>query len=209
MTQHVLLALVVLLAAGGVAAQSGPDDYDALLTRLRAGDTDVDYGAFRLAYTRTAAYAPYGVDDTNRHQRMAEAAGAGDFATARELADTLLEENYTDIDAHVYAGYASQRLDDAARADFHAAVIRGLVGSIMASGSGDAPDSPYVVISVDEEYALMRVLGLQSQEQGLTRCAGGHQCDRVQAVGRDGGEPRALYFDVAIPMQHMADEMGQ
>jgi Domain of unknown function (DUF4919) len=209
MPYRALLLALALLACTRAAAAQDPDGagYGVLLARLQGGDTNVDYRALRLAYARTPGYAPYATDETHRMQRIRSAADGRDFVTALMIADTMLAVNYTDIDAHVFAMYASSHIGDDPRSRFHRAIVRGLVDSIMNTASGDSPSSPYVVISVDEEYAALRVVGLRVEGQGLADCAGGHQCDQMEVVDADTGARSTLYFDVSIPMQHLAGEL--
>jgi hypothetical protein len=70
----------------------------------------------------------------------------------------------------------------------------GLLQSITATGDGKTADTAFKVISVAEEYALLREIGAKVKSQSL---AG--QCDKMQ-VERNGKE-YTFYFDIRIPLR--------
>jgi hypothetical protein len=169
--------------------------YQRLAARLRAGDVAIPFDSLRFGFAATASYDPYGVDG-DRRKAMFAALDRGDHRAARAMADSALADSYVDPFAHLVAGIAAGAVDDSAAAAFHGAVFRGLLDSIRERG-GRTPDSAMVVISVDEEYALLEALGLRREMQGLGEC-GGRACDILDVVDRSGGK-RTLYFDVSIP----------
>jgi hypothetical protein len=131
--------------------------FDSLKARLLAGDTAVDYAALRLAYTATPEYDPFAhMTDPLRERMMQAHFGAKDPEASRVAADSLLRTNYVDIDAHMIVALASAALGDSTRAHFHQIVAQGLLDSITRSGTGTTADTPYEVISIIEEYALLR-----------------------------------------------------
>jgi len=173
--------------------------YESLLAEVRAGNTDIDFGALRMAFTRTDAYDPYGsVAVKLRKKSMYQDMENEAYADARAGADTVLAQQFVDIDAHLIAMVAARKLDDSVGYAFHRAVALGLLSSIEASGRGLDPDSPFVIISVNEEYALMRMRGLEFTEQSLVQCASGF-CDKMTANDEE-GNVGTLYFDISIPM---------
>jgi hypothetical protein len=67
-------------------------------------------------------------------------------------------------------------------------MARGLINSILASGDGTTAETAMVVISVDEEYSVLRTLGFKRLRQALVEI-GGHKFDRfavTDETGRDG-----------------------
>jgi hypothetical protein len=170
--------------------------YDELVTRLRSGDTLVDYTALRMAYAKTPQYSPYptiwyGPTD------MFAALRRRKFAEARSLAESVLFTNYVDADAHLGAMGAAYGLGDSARGQFHGAVYRGLIRSI-GSRSGRTVDSAIVVISIHEEYALLRALGLERTTVATFQC-GRSRCDQMEVIDRKSRAKSTLYFDISIP----------
>jgi hypothetical protein len=186
--------------ASAVAQTSiaAPDttEYHQLVTRLQGGDTLVDYTALRMAYTRTAEYEPYPVRWDANHA-MLEALEDRRFADAQATANMILTTNYVDADAHLSAMAAAYSQGDSARGRFHGAVYRGLIASIH-NRSGSTPDSAIVVLSIPEEYALLRALGLERTTVAGMQC-GPNLCVRMDVRSRKTREKSVLYFDVGIP----------
>lgn len=160
---------------------------------VRAFDVD----ALRRAHAASSDYDPYG-SDSDLRQAMFQALDRGAWADGRRLADSALAVNYLDVFAHLGAAVASDKLRDATRSQFHQAMMRALIGAILASGAG-TKESPWVVLSVDEEYAVLQARGLSRETQAVVECAGDHECDVLSVVGRDGGAPSSVYFDITTP----------
>ena len=194
------LAPPTLAAAGARAEQS----YEALLARVRKADPTVDFKALRLAYTKSASYRPYAQDDARRD--MIAAYGAKDFAGAEARAAKVLDANYLDIDAHIVFGMSAERLNDAAQAEFHRAVAAGLVNSILESGNGAGPDTAFVVIATDEEYTVLRELGLRLGSQSLVDFEG-HRFDVLRVLD-DKNKFLQLYFNIDLPFGGLKRSTG-
>jgi hypothetical protein len=202
------LALAFVLLAPLAHAQGADSSYAAMVAQLRAGDTSVDFGEMRMTYAETDAYSPYAVEPKERLGRLFQAFfDDEDLELALAIADSTLSDLYIDIDAHMIAGIAHERLGNEAEATFHFTVANGLAGSILASGEGLTPESPYVVISTAEEYAMLRLSGLQSRGQALTTC-GRAACDQLTVEDPETGETFEVYFDVSRPMGWMSRELN-
>jgi hypothetical protein len=94
-----------------------------------------------------------------------------------------------DIDARVISAIANQQLGRREDADLHKRWYNGLVDSVLASGDGKTAETAFVVISVGEEYALLRAMGLESK--GQTLLDGG--IDALTVEGESGSE--TIYFN--------------
>ena len=185
-----------------VALPPMPDStpYAALAAKLRSGDTLIDFTALRMSYAGTSAYDPYNVDDDLR-KAMYEALDGGRNQEAARLADSSLRVNYLDVNAHVVAGAAAGAAGDSSRAQLHMAIARGLLGSI-ASTDGLTASTAMKVISVDEEYVVLRARGLRRESQALGTC-GQAECDILVVTDPRTGQQQKLYFDVSLPMLSM------
>jgi hypothetical protein len=72
----------------------------------------------------------------------------------------------------------------------------------MRSGAGTI-DSPYVVISVAEEYAVLGMNNYERGMQSLGKC-GTRPCDIPDTTHRDTQEKRTFHFDITLPMTYMS-----
>ena len=202
-----LLALGTLACAPSIRssaappAASGGAKYHDLLARLQAKDTSIDFTALRLAYATSPEYAPYGSDADAHRDSLNAALGRQDYQRVILEADSALAIDYLDVRTHVLRAYASEQLGDATAAAWNRAVAAHLVQSIMQSGSGTA-DSPYVVISVREEYAVLGMNNYQRGMQALGEC-GSRPCDILETTHRETQEKRTFHFDISLPKAYM------
>lgn len=194
------LALVAVLALPlpGVAADK-PSEYATLLASLKAGNTGIDYARLRLSYMDSPEYKQ-AKDTTDAEKAMWTALEAKDYATALKNAEKVLASEYVNIDAHFVAFAANQQLGANDQAQFHRAIFRGLIDSIRNSGDGQSTKTAWVVITVHEEYVMLRVLGMSPGSQSLLH-QDGHSYDEMKVKDKDGAD-HTFYFNVDIPFKH-------
>lgn len=192
------LILLALCFAGlpGKAALCA-DDYPVLLARVKNFDKTVDFKALRLAYTKTPDYNPYGRDNS-RDEAMGNALGEKKFEEAIRIAQTVLEKNYVHIFAHFVSRIAYRELGDQKKYEYHHFVTNGLIQSILRSGTGQDPEGALLVISTDEEYMILNVIGLKSKMQSTLKVAD-QTYDKLSIVDRKTGDAGEIFFNVTIP----------
>lgn len=184
-----------------LAAQTKPSaDYATLLAQLKSGNTDIDYTQLRLSYPDSPE-AKQAKDTSEPEKAMTSAMSAGNYAEALKQANLILANDFLNIDAHFVALTASRALGDWQTAAFHRSFIRGMIRSIMDSGDGKSPQTAWRVISAQEEYVIMRVLGYVTPEQSLVQ-KDGHSYDVMRAKNPQTGIEETFYFNADIPMQH-------
>jgi hypothetical protein len=113
----------------------------------------------------------------------------------------VLEQKYVNIDAHFAAFVANREMGASDKAEFHQAVYRGLIDSIRNSGDGKSTATAWVVISVDEEYSMLRALGFRPGEQALLN-EHGHSYDKMTVKSVEDGSVQTFYFNVDIVLAH-------
>jgi hypothetical protein len=200
-----ILAVATLACTSSVRRPSAPTPttsaYHDILARLQAKDTSIDFTALRLAYAASPDYAPYGSDADDHRDSLNAALERRDYRRVIVEADSALGIDYLDIRTHVLRAYASEQLGDSAGAAWDRLIAARLAQSIIQSGAGTV-DSPYVVISVAEEYALLGMNHYQSGMQSLSKC-GTRPCDILETTHRDTQEKRTFHFDITLPMTYM------
>lgn len=205
MHARLIVALCGLLCAAPRAALA--DDtapsYDALLSQLKGGFTDIDYGQLRTAYAASAGYDPYyrGGDD---EKQLTSALKTSDCPKVVSTANRILDANFTNITAHVLAASCARKLNDDSSAQYHRKVAQGLLASIARSGDGQSAQTAYVVISVDEEYAFLSTGGYRIKGQSLLQY-GQHECDAIDVVDGSGTQ-KTIYFNVDRPWAWLAQK---
>ena len=139
----------------------------------------VDFTDFRTKFGERDDFAA--LCERDRPLRgLYDAAAAGDWQTVLDLSGPWLLDCPVDIDAHYLRSIACGHSDRPIDSTHHEIWFQGLVGSVLESGDGSR-QHPYVVISVSEEYALLRALRLEPEEAA----AGGERHRR-----HHGAQPR-------------------
>jgi hypothetical protein len=193
----VLAAALTILPPG--AAADTPSEYATLLASLKAGNTNIDYARLRFSYMDSPEYKQ-AKDTTDSENAMLDALNAKDYPSALKSAEEVLASEYVNIDAHFVAYLASKQMGAADKAEFHHAVFKGLVDSILNSGDGLSPKTAWVVISVHEEYFILHVLGMRPSSQSVLQ-SDGHSYDKMTVKDENGVE-HIFYFNVDIPFKH-------
>ena len=103
------------------------------------------------------------------------------------------------------ADYVYTARHDAARAAYHRAFAKGLIDAILRTGDGQTYDSAYIVLSVSEEYLVLRMRGLRPGTQALAQ-RDGHWYDVLTAHHSQGEGTQRLYFNIDF-LHHWADEL--
>jgi hypothetical protein len=199
-----LLVLLSLLAVAAlppaVAEGNNPSEYATLLASLKAGKTDIDYARLRLSYMDSPEYKA-SKDTSKSEKAMMEELNKKDFPAALKNAEIVLDSEYVNIDAHFVAFAANREMGAMESAEFHRAVFRGLIDSIRNSGDGKSTEKAWGVITVHEEYVLLRVLGFRLSEQSVMH-KDGHSFDVMKVKNVDDGTEQTFYFNVDIPFKH-------
>ncbi|HEY3886946.1 MAG TPA: DUF4919 domain-containing protein [Caulobacteraceae bacterium] len=196
--RNAFAALLLLMAAASAtpaAAFDGASEarYQALLATAKAGGPAIDWGALRMAYADSAEFDLTGGGADPARKAMFAAINAGDAKAALAQAQLILAQDYVDIDAHVVADLANEKLGDAAGAKREHDIVVGLLRSIR-TGDGSSPAQAFTPISVGEEYAVMRAFDLKVTAQELILAAG-HSYDKLDVTDSD-GKTQSFYFQI-------------
>lgn len=208
MIKRISRCLSVLLVAVSINAQSqetSKPKYEALLERVKAGDTAVSFKELRIAFTESQGYAPYGGDSEGRKSMLA-ALQEKDYDKALGSAGTILKQKYVDIIAHLVSSIAYNELKNVERAKYHHGIVDGLIQSILKSGDGKSIETAYVVIATDEEYALFNVLDMKAVSQSLVHDKD-HSYDKMDVVDRKTNQTTTFYFNIDIPFNWLSKSL--
>lgn len=119
-----------------------------------------------------------------------------------------MEKAFVDAELHYIAFIANSESGNKEKAEFHKAVIRGLLDSIQENKHGRSEEDAFVVINVREEYTFLRFSHMQVTKQSLGH-KDGHTYDIMvcRDMGNEGREVTA-YFNVDIPTQSLRDALA-
>jgi hypothetical protein len=188
------MSMVVLGAlAPGAAYPAAPQPtWESLLAMAQRGDPKLDFTALRMA--SAARLAKSVAPDPELRKKMFAALHQDQWAVVIETGNQVLAQNYLDIDAHMFVAYAYEKSHEPEKAALHRTMGNGLMKSILASGNGRTLETAFVVISVEEEYAVLRHYRLASGTQELVT-AKGHSYD-VLTAQTDTHEEATVYFNI-------------
>jgi hypothetical protein len=201
-----LMVAFVFCALRGFTGVAGAADYEELVALAKQGNINIDYTTLRDAYARSSSYDPYTGGTAQLRRPFEQAFAAGDCDSAVKQGQAILEKNFVSIDTHLVLGTCHGRLGQTDRAEHHTAMARGLIQSILATGDGKTPQTAFSVISVAEEYSLLRVLGARKVQQALVD-NDGHSYDLITVQTRSGATAE-VYFNVDRVMSWAAKEFG-
>jgi hypothetical protein len=206
-----LLAVACLLAGPTKSVQSQDGQptsvapltastYSDMVQKLKSGDLSVDFAKLRMSYASTSNYDPE--EGSDQIKDMFGKLNAKDYRGALKAANAVLDKQYVNIDAHLVASSAYEGLHDDVAAKMHHDIVVGLVRSILDSGSGTSTATAYKVISVGEEYSVMRVLGWIPNKQSYVH-EGARSYDEMEMLDQRSNTPVTRYFDVTLSDEHM------
>ena len=154
----------------------------------------------RLGYARSAEYDPYNTKVREIRTRSVELLDKDDFKEAiAETARGLAIDKYN-IDLLMTRAAAFRASGDIKNADDTRQRWMSLMDSIVTSGDGRSFKTAFQVISVDEEYALLAVMGLRMENQMLVE-NDGSEFDVLSVKAENSDQVFDLYFNVDIPLK--------
>jgi hypothetical protein len=191
---QLLVFLSFLFAAAALPApRAEAASYEELLAEAKRDVEDADWTALRFAYADSPGFDLLGAKTMMFQTAMFKALADENYKEAAKQAGLLLDQSYINLDAHLVAGAAYDKLGDEKKSKLHRTAGQGIFNSI-ATGDGTSPEKAFTVITVGEEYAMLRALGLQPQQQSLFS-DGGHSYDVLTAVNPH-GKTFNVYFQI-------------
>jgi len=149
----------------------------------------------RMGYSQRKDFSPLWKMEDEREAVLA-AYKAKDFKKAFDLGEHWLTRCPVDADVHTVCSSAATALGDIKSYFHHLYFAYGLMQSVTQSGNGLAPKTAFKVISVAEEYSVLREFGADVVQQTLID----GPCDKMDCKF-PGGKNVTLYFDVSIPIK--------
>jgi hypothetical protein len=172
-----------------------------MVARAEAGDETVDFLALRLAYLESPEYARGRAASgkvAELREAMFKAMSAKDVPTVRAKAAETLKLIYVDLEAQKARYQSCEYLHDEVCAVRGKRVEMGLLKSLVSTGNGHSCATGWQVVTVDEEYFILHMLGLDLRKQSLVN-EGGHECDKMD-VTDEKKKRKTYYFDIGAMM---------
>ena len=196
---------VVLLCSALAYGKENPTataNYEKTLQQLKAGDLKIDFKSLRVNCAASKYECEAERDDI---KRLSSLLSQKKFEQALKKVNQVLDKVFVDVEVHYIAFVANSQSGNNEKAEFHKAVIRGLLDSIQENKHGKSEEDAFVVINVHEEYTFLQFSHLQVTNQSLSR-KDGHTYDvMVCHEMSDKGREVTTYFNVDIPTQRLTD----
>lgn len=173
------------------------DKYSEYVTKLEAGDTDIDYQDFRFSFIESEQFILATKQIVLQNQlktEMYQEYHNENYQEAMKLAKQILSLDYTSLEAHKILRHCYQDQDDKDNFEKYLNIQLGLFQSIITSGDGRSCATGWKVIQVSEEYFVLHILKANKEKQSLVTEGG--LCDQLDVVMEDGTK-RTFYFDVS------------
>ena len=114
-------------------------------------------------------------------KELFSAANSADWIKVVALTGEWLDSCPVDIDAHYLRAIAFSETGNSVESEMHIRWFEGLMDSVVASGDGKTSETPFIVISVPEEYSVMRAFRLEVKGQMLL-----DDIDTLMAIDNEG-----------------------
>ncbi|WP_205501669.1 DUF4919 domain-containing protein [Rufibacter psychrotolerans] len=180
---------------------ASPFYYPPLLERYLANDsmlTFLDYHHLYYGYTKHPDYLPYGrgVGEMAAVRMMEE----GRLNEARELLLSEYRKSPFNLNLLFRLGSLADLQQNPTEARMWLMKFSGLLRTILSSGDGRTEETAWVIITTQDEYPIMGILGLESAGQGLLKS----KYDVQTLKTPNDLETEKLYFNIEMPVEHMS-----
>ncbi len=125
------------------------EKFKKLYSKTQAMDKTINFTELRMLFTKTSDYHPLAPPDENQ-ELMMQYYDQQKVGKAWEFAEKLLKND----PLHLFAHFISRE-----KKPFHEFILTGIINSIMNSGSGKNAESAFQVISINEEYFILNMIG--------------------------------------------------
>lgn len=157
----------------------------------------------RMNYSQREGFNPNWNMDGER-KAVFDAYHAKDYKKAFDLSERWLAKCPVDSTAHQLRSSAAREIGDIKSHIYHQYFAYALMQSILQSGDGLSPKTAFKVISISEEYAVLRAFGASVTQQGLLTGAVDELSCEFPGIGQT-----VRYFDASIPFNAAGALLGQ
>ena len=170
-----------------------PSAYKLMIGKIRAGDKSINYGELRRAYVEWLNDGK-GTKEAPNREAMVTAFNAKNYAKAVELGEQVVDYEFVNPGLLGAIAEAYDKLGNADKAAFFKETAEKARHGLYLSGDGKTAKTAYFVMSIDEEYRVMRGLGYSVSIQSLAAIDG--QSYDILSGKDESGKSVELYFNI-------------
>ena len=203
MTRYLIVAILAIVSPPqSETKDSSEEAFSKIWEATKKAPQKADYQAIRASYIKTSSYQPYSVL-SKETEAVNKAMRAKDYPNAIAAINRVLEKKPLEIESHLMAAFLHSKAGDKTLEEMHKEIAIGLTHAILDGHDGTSFDNAIPVISVDEEYVVLKSLSLKSEGHAL-RVNKDQKFD-VHKINEPGSkQTREIYFDVTQPMDELA-----
>ena len=169
--------------------------YQQLVERVKKGDAAVDFVDLIAAASDWDVSAKTLIEVPHRDEMVA-AFKAKDYSKAVDLAESVLDYEFTNRGLHRATANAYRELGNKAKADFHNDVGEKILKALLTTGDGKSTETAYCVQSINEEYVIMNYFGYEVSSQAYIVSSSSNY-DLLEGKDKKTGKKVGLYFDIS------------
>ena len=190
------LSICLLFLSSILCAKELPDkQYLALVAEVKASPDSADYQNLRELFIQSTMYKPYSGPESELTQSLTSVMESEDWSVCVEQAETILEHNYTSLNAHYSAMACYKELKHTKKENYHKTILNNLLDVIASSGDGKSKQSAYKTISTAELRAFVQLLGYDIVNRSVEEDAA-DKFDVIQIRERSTGRTAKIYFNI-------------
>ena len=202
MKKSVLLIITIVFTSICTFGQEMPeviipnfnDTYSGFVKKLEAGQTDIDYQAFRFSFIESEQFkiaSKKSVMFDSLKSEMYAQMTKSNYSEAIKITKQMLSIDYTSMIAHKILRQTYKAAGDTINALKYKTIQFGLLNSIVKNGDGKTCATAWPVIQIEEEYFILEMVGAKVQKQSIDNKGG--LCDKMQV--KVDGKKRIYYFE--------------
>jgi hypothetical protein len=204
--QSLAIALLCATLVQGKDNPAATSAYEKALSQLKSGDLKIDFKALRIDCAASKHECEADSDDVKLLFSLLK---DKKLEQALKKVNELLQTVFVDAELHYIAFIANSESGNKEKAEFHKAVVRGILDSIQENKRGQSEEDAFVVINVHEEYTFLRFSNMQVSQQSL-HTKDGHTYDILVCKDmKDNTREVTAYFNVDIPTQALKDALAK
>jgi hypothetical protein len=172
------------------------DTYCQTIKKLEAGQTDIDYKAFRESFIESKQFIIASGKTARLDSLKSEMyvqMGNHNYNELVRLTKVMLSIDYTNMLAHKILQQSYKQLGDTINRKKYHDIEFGLLNSIVKNGDGKTCETAWPVIQVSEEYFILDMVGADVKKQSIDNKGG--FCDKMEVKTEDG--KRTYYFEIS------------
>jgi hypothetical protein len=144
-------------------------DYYALVDKIRNSKAQAsDYDMLIRVFPLTSLYTPKSNQEQAAKLLSQSYMERQLWSECLQTNEKLLSMNYTSLTGHYGVSICATEIGNVELGKFHNAILDNFIEAIWRTGTGQSPDSPFLITSVNDLYAFIQLHQLIAVGQSLT-----------------------------------------